>query len=753
MKIANRITFYFLCLGIFLTIIAISTFYIISKNSLQKEIYAQLKTIVEAKAQHVETYLEMLKVSIAQFSKSVVLEDFLLALKENPGVNKAAFEIAMRRLERTKEANPEIYEYLLLDTTGKVVASSNKNSIGQEKAADDFFIGGKTGLYIKDAYYSEELKEQFITVAAPFLNSKTNEFIGVLGARVKLNGLDKITVVAASARKTGEVYIVNRNGYMITPSRFLKDTFLKEKVDSLNYRACLEHPKEREKGSLEKDIVVSLGYRGVKVLGAHAYIPEMQWCILAEIDQDEAFAPLFQIKILFFSLLFAVPLAVLLLGSFIARIITEPIHKLHKGTEMIGAGNLEYRVGTNAKDEIGQLSRAFDSMTENLKMTTTSVDNLNKEISERKKIEAALRESERKFRAIFDQTFQFIGLMTLDGILIEANRAALELSGIKESEVLGKPFWETPWWRHSAELQAKLREAIKAAASGQFVRFEATHLDAQGSTHYVDFSLKPVKDEIGKVTMLIPEGRDITEKKEAENQMKKAITIKEEFTAMVSHELRTPLGPIKEGVRIILDGLTGVINQEQRDLLSTVERSADRLNRLINNVLDFQKLQAGKMPFNLQENDIAEVVSEVHKTMSLLTKARGLSFALECDLDLPKIIFDRDKIIQVLTNLVNNAIKFTEQGGIKIIAKKEENIIHIIVQDTGPGINSEDFPRLFQSFQQLGLAKEKGLGGTGLGLAISKEIILQHNGRIWVESEPGKGTSFQFVLPIKERRA
>jgi PAS domain S-box-containing protein len=141
------------------------------------------------------------------------------------------------------------------------------------------------------------------------------------------------------------------------------------------------------------------------------------------------------------------------------------------------------------------------------------------DITERKKTEEALLNSERKFRAIFDQTFQFIGLMTPDGTLVEANRTALKFSGIKESDVLGKPFWETPWWTHSKELQEQLHRAVQEAAKGEFVRFEVTHQAADGSLHYVDFSLKPVMDDAGRVVLLIPEGRDITDRKRAEEAL------------------------------------------------------------------------------------------------------------------------------------------------------------------------------------------------------------------------------------------
>jgi PAS domain S-box-containing protein len=141
--------------------------------------------------------------------------------------------------------------------------------------------------------------------------------------------------------------------------------------------------------------------------------------------------------------------------------------------------------------------------------------------TEKKKTENSVRETERKIRAVFDQTYQFIGILTPEGILTEANRSALKFSGVDESAVLGMPFWVTPWWTHSPELQAQLRQAVASAARGEFIRFEATHPAADGTLHYVDFSLKPVRDEQGKVIFLIPEGRDITDRKKIEDELKK----------------------------------------------------------------------------------------------------------------------------------------------------------------------------------------------------------------------------------------
>ncbi len=242
------------------------------------------------------------------------------------------------------------------------------------------------------------------------------------------------------------------------------------------------------------------------------------------------------------------------------------------------------------------------------------------------------------------------------------------------------------------------------------------------------------------------------ERKKAEMKIKETVEIKSEFISMVSHELRTPLTAIKEGIAIVLDEAAGEINDDQKELLDIAKRNVDRLARLINDVLDFQKLSAGKMRFDMQEKDINEIVKEVHKTMVCLAKEKGLDFSFKAEESLPKVSFDSDKITQVLTNLVNNAIKFTEKGSINISTNDGENKILVSVSDTGCGIEQEDLPKVFRQFEQLAKGGARKTGGTGLGLAISKEIIEQHRGKIWTESEIDKGTTFHFVLPVKERR-
>ena len=167
----------------------------------------------------------------------------------------------------------------------------------------------------------------------------------------------------------------------------------------------------------------------------------------------------------------------------------------------------------------GACEGTFMTKTPNSDDLKQKIKELEEERAVWRSTEKELREKERRYHAIFDHAYQFIGLMSPDGTLLQANKTALAFSGVAESDVLDKPFWDTPWWSHSRELQARLREAVKAAAEGGFVRFEATHIAAGGAVRYVDFSLTPVKDEAGNVVLLIPEGRDITDRKLAEQAL------------------------------------------------------------------------------------------------------------------------------------------------------------------------------------------------------------------------------------------
>ncbi len=242
---------------------------------------------------------------------------------------------------------------------------------------------------------------------------------------------------------------------------------------------------------------------------------------------------------------------------------------------------------------------------------------------------------------------------------------------------------------------------------------------------------------------------EVGERRRAEDQAKEALKIKSDFVSMVSHELRTPLTVIKESLAIVQGGSTGTVSSEQKDFLETATKHVARLFRLINDVLDFQKLESGRFEFKASKVDINMLVKETIQDLTLITQSKGLNLVLHADPFLPVVTADRDKITQVLSNLINNAVKFSEKGTITIKTMKNENQIRVSVRDEGPGIREEDLRRLFQSFSQIKTAGAGKTGGTGLGLAISKRLIEAHKGEIGVESVYGRGSTFYFTLPIR----
>lgn len=236
--------------------------------------------------------------------------------------------------------------------------------------------------------------------------------------------------------------------------------------------------------------------------------------------------------------------------------------------------------------------------------------------------------------------------------------------------------------------------------------------------------------------------------KEANDELTKLNRIKSDFVSMVSHELRTPLTSIKGYVSLVLDGDVGPINEQQKEFLSIVNKENQRLTTLISDLLDIQKIESGKMPFNFKEFSVNNFFKSYMKELGNLKANNNASITFSCPENLPVIKVDEDKIKQVLTNLISNAIKFSQpKPKIKIEVRNERDYLQVNVTDNGIGIDKKDIPNLFQKFYQIDSHSNRKAGGTGLGLSICKYIIKRHGGEIGVSSKPGRGSTFCFTLP------
>jgi len=373
-----------------------------------------------------------------------------------------------------------------------------------------------------------------------------------------------------------------------------------------------------------------------------------------------------------------------------------------------------------------------------------------------------LAESERKFRAIFENTFEFIGLLAPDGTLLEANLAALSFIGLDSVRSLaGLHFADTPWWRHSPESQAALREAIRVAATGEFVRFESTHRAPDDTEVVVDFSLRPITDESGQIVYLIPEGRDITQRKRDEEALiaakldaEAANHAKSQFLATVSHELRTPLNAVigfSETIQAEVFGPIG--NSRYGEYVGLIHSAGEQLRNLIEDILDVARIETGNAPLAEEEFDPVPLLRSTARLVEGSAASQKVALAVEMPAVLPRVIGDSLRLRQIVLNLLSNAVKFTPEGGSARLAVRVcDEGLELVVSDTGIGISKSDLENIWRPFFQADSSLSRRYGGTGLGLAIVRHFVAAHGGAISLASTLGQGTVVRVILPVERLR-
>ncbi len=387
-----------------------------------------------------------------------------------------------------------------------------------------------------------------------------------------------------------------------------------------------------------------------------------------------------------------------------------------------------------------------------------------------------LAAKEAGVRTILETSYQYQGLLTPEGRVIEVNATALNGINARLEDVAGKRFWDTPWFTATPGMTKAVHDAVKAAASGQAVRLEMV-LDLPAGPRALDFSVRPVRDETGRVVSLVPEAMDLTIQRRAQEELRShrdnlqeliieqtqdliaakelaeaASRAKSEFLANMSHEIRTPMNAVI-GLAHIL-GRSEPLTSRQTAYVETLQKSAGSLLELINDLLDISKIESHgfeveHIPFNL-----FSLVREVVQMMESPCRDKGLSITVDGDLeDRRAFIGDPTKLRQILVNLCSNAVKFTEAGSVRIgldsvIAPDGRDILTLSVRDTGIGIEAGKLATIFDKFSQADSSISRKYGGTGLGLAITKALATMMGGTITVESVAGEGSVFIVRLPL-----
>jgi PAS domain S-box-containing protein len=364
-----------------------------------------------------------------------------------------------------------------------------------------------------------------------------------------------------------------------------------------------------------------------------------------------------------------------------------------------------------------------------------------RDVTVQRRAESALRESEVRFHAIFDQAYQYLGLLTPDGKVIEANQAALDACGLKREDVIGKDFWETRWWTVSAATQERLKDAVRSAANGEFVRFETEHRGIGDAIIDVDFSLKPVKDDAGRVVLLIPEGRDITAIKRvqrAETQMLRALATIGESAAVLAHEIKNPITAVNLALRAVAEQL----GEDQRTIVEDLVTRMRRLEQLMRRTLSFAK----PIEVARERVDVRHLFEATVSALRPMADAQSADVAVDDVKDGIAFVGDAHLMEEVLANLVTNALEAKSGARVRLSAGSEANgCILLAVDDDGPGIEPSLRSTLFNPFMT---TKSQG---NGLGLAICRKIVEAHGGSIAVEESRLGGARFAIRLEGRHR--
>ncbi len=343
---------------------------------------------------------------------------------------------------------------------------------------------------------------------------------------------------------------------------------------------------------------------------------------------------------------------------------------------------------------------------------------------------------------ILDSSTSGILAVDLEGRILFVNAALARRLGIDGEAWLGKPATEL-FSVVASQVSAKKIPVHRLGALRDGARTysrEVQWSDGQRIVHLREDSA-PLRDESGNLVGRLFAYHDLSWEKTIDQ-------MKSEFISIASHELRTPMTSIKGSIDLILGGCTGEINSEALELLEVAHSACDRMIRLISDILDLSKIEAGQIKLKLERIDLTDAVKRSLRSLKALAAQDGITLRLEQPQTLPRVEADKDRIEQVITNLVFNAIKYSPaKSEVRIDLSSENGWVNCGVSDQGCGIQEEDLDRIFGKFQQVG-PPQRG-GGTGLGLAITQALVTEHKGKIWVESKVGEGSRFVFCLPAE----
>ncbi len=622
LRIGHKLVVIFLMISV-IPLLAISTFvFFYTKAELEKKTIASLQAVNKSRAAHINHSIQLRQEQAKGFAGSYVMRQLKEAGHNDPSVI-LGIQMYIDSTYADLKAEPTS-PYLDIDKTtdieiigvwdvyGTIVANNHKKLIGKKMPFEYMQNVNNQGTYFAGFQKDPLTGENFLISLEQIRNWESDLIVGAVALKTRAKILDDITTAREGLGRSGETYVVDSQYRMITQPRFSKRRVFGKQVMTPGTRACLT---QKQAPNIYKN------YRGVDVLGVQTYLPDQQWCLVAELEAAEAFAPVraFRNRTLIFGGVLV--LFIILFSMLASRLFTRPILRLHEASQNVARGRYDVEVPVDTKDEIGGLTQAFNEMTKGLAGFT--------------------KELEEKNKALFKN------------------------------------------WAQTTRQKKELRE---------------------------------VNQEL------------------------------DSFVYTASHDLRAPLRGIASFASFLEEDYKDKLDKQGREYLDEIRKAATKMNAFIEDLLTLSRISRIKNPF--EDVPMRELLDTVLDRLKFDIKNNNAD--LHAPAKLPLVRCDRIKMAEVFQNLINNAIKFSSKNNqqrprVEIGYESAGNDHKFFVKDNGIGIDPKYHEQIFGIFKRLHTDKE--YEGTGAGLSIIKKIIDDHQGRIWVESEPGHGATFYFTIP------
>jgi signal transduction histidine kinase len=682
---------------------------------------------------------------------------------------------------------PAITELAQLDPMGREQLRASRlvpdvMGSGIDYANDPKFIEAVSRKkYYGDVYFRNN-SEPYMTLALA-----GGRDAGVSVAEVNLKFIWDV-VSQIKVGKRGQVYVVDAQGRLIAHpdiSLVLTNADLSQ----------LAQVRAARTGSVDA-VHVAKNVQGQEVLTASAPVPALGWLVFVELPTEEAYSPLYTTiaRTGWLPLLGALGLA-FFAGTFLARKMVVPIQALRAGAARIGGGDLGQRISINTGDELEELADQFNDMASKLQDSHADLE---------RKVESRtqdLAQSVSELRALGEVSQVVNSTLDLESVLTTIVANAVQLSGTDAGaiyvfdDVQEEFFLRTTYGMDQATIKALQEVRIRAdhpalaLAIAKREPIQIPNLDNAAPVPVNEIILRAgyralliapllrpnqiigalvvrrkeaglfskatvelLKTFAAQSVLAIQNARLFSEVEQKSRQLEIESKHKSQFLANMSHELRTPLNAILGYNQLLLNNIYGETAGRMRAVLVRVQSNGRALLRLINDVLDLSKIEAGQLTLSIADYSIRQVVQNVSSAVEPLVMEKGLTLNVQLPSDPPQGFGDERRLTQVLLNLVGNAIKFTNVGEVTIKVFADHDAFTLSVSDTGPGIDPADQTRIFEEFQQADNSVTKKTAGTGLGLSIARHIVEMHGGRIWVKSSIGNGATFFFSVPLRVER-